>query len=83
MVDELSSIITNLDNFVQYVEEHPSKRSEWFDSDLLIVSSLVQKNYDKALVLLNYAKKTRRMCGWSFSDKDFYDLAFEYCQKQH
>jgi hypothetical protein len=80
-VDELSSIITNLDNFVQYVEQHPSKRSEWFDSDLLIVSSIVQKNYAKALSLLNYAKTTRGMCGWGFGDKDFYDLAIEYCQK--
>jgi hypothetical protein len=80
-VSELSSNITNLDNFVQYVEQHPSKRSEWFDSDLLIVSSIVQKNYNKGLSLLNYAKKTRGMCSWGFGDKDFYDLAIEYCQK--
>jgi hypothetical protein len=80
-VDEFSSSITNLDNFVQYVEERPSKRSEWFDSDLLIVSSIVQKNYAKALSLLKYAKKTRGMCSWGFGDKDFYDLAIEYCQK--
>ncbi|MBL7724751.1 MAG: hypothetical protein JNK27_11410 [Chitinophagaceae bacterium] len=80
-VDELSSTVSNIDNFVQFVEQHPSKRSEWFDSDLLIVSSIVQKNYDKALSLLDYAKKTRGMCGWSFGDKDFYDLAIEFCQK--
>ncbi len=80
-VDELSSSIVNLDNFVQYVEEHPSKRSEWFDSDLLIVSSIVQKDYDKTLSLLDYAKKTRGMCGWGFGDKDFYNLAIEYCQR--
>lgn len=80
-VDDLSSAVNDIDNFVQFVEHNPSKRSEWFDSDLLIVSSIVQKNYDKALSLLNYAKKTRGICGWSFGDKDFYDLAMEYCQK--
>jgi hypothetical protein len=81
-VDELSSNVNNIDNFVQFIEQHPSQRSEWFDSDLLIVSSIVQKNYDKALSLLDYAKKERGMCSWSFGDKNFYDLAIEYCQKQ-
>ena len=78
---DLSSAVNNIDTFVQFVERNPSKRSEWFDSDLLIVSSIVQKNYDKALSLLDYAKKTRGMCGWGSGDKDFYDLAIEYCQK--
>lgn len=80
-VDDLSSAVNDIDNFVQFVEHNSSKRSEWFDSDLLIVSSIVQKNYDKALSLLNYAKNTRGMCNWGFGDKDFYDLAMEYCQK--
>ena len=79
-VAELQSSITNLDSFITYVERHPSKRSEWFDSDLLIVTSIVQKKYDKALALLDYAKKNSGMCSWSFGDKDFYDLAIEYCQ---
>ena len=80
-VDDLSSAVDNIDNFVQFVESNPSNRSEWFDSDLLIVSSIVQKNYDKAHSLLDYAKKTRGMCSWDFDDKDFYDLAIEYCQQ--
>jgi hypothetical protein len=45
----------------------------------LIVTSIVQKNYEKALSLLDYAKRTRGMCSWGFGDKDFYDLAIEYC----
>ncbi|GEM_PF-2355527 len=80
-VDDLSSGVNNIDNFIKFVEHNPSQRSEWFDSDLLIVSSIVQKNYNKALSLLDYAKKTRGMCSWGFGDKDFYDLAIEYCQK--
>ena len=80
-VEELSRTVADLNDFVQFVEKHPSKRSEWFDSDLLIVSSIVQKNYDKALSLLDYAKKTRGMCSWGFGDKDFYDLAIEYCRE--
>jgi len=79
----ISSNITNLDTFIQYIEEHPNARdgSQWFDSDLLIVTSIVQQNYEKALSLLYYAKKTRGMCSWGFGDKDFYDLAVEYCLK--
>jgi hypothetical protein len=80
-VDKVSSNINNVKTFIEYIKYHPSKRSEWFDSDLLIVSSIVQKNYDKALELLDYAKKTRGMCGWSFGDKNFYDLAIDYCQR--
>lgn len=80
-VDELSATIMNLDNFEHYVKQNPSKKSEWFDSDLLIVTSIVQKNYNKALTLLDYAKRTRGMCSWGFGDKDFYDLAIEYCQR--
>jgi hypothetical protein len=79
-VDELQITTNNLDDFVTYVEQHPSKRSEWFDSNLLIMTFIVQKKYDNALSLLDYAKKNRGMCSWRFGDKDFYDLATEYCQ---
>jgi len=79
-VGDLQSTITNLDSFVSFIEQHPSKRSEWFDVDMLIVAFIVQNKYDKALSLLDYAKKNRGMCNWSFGDKDFYDLAIEYCE---
>jgi len=78
-VDKIQSVITDLDKFEKYINQHPSKRSEWFDSDLLIMTSIVQKNYDKAISLVEYAKKERGMCSWGFGDKDFYDLAIEYC----
>jgi len=72
----------NVNNIVQFIEQNSSKRSEWFDSDLLIVSSIVQKNYNKALSLLDYAKKARGMCSRDFEDKNFYDLVIGYCQKR-
>ncbi len=79
----ISSTISNLDGFAQYIEQHPNPidGSQWSDSNLLIVTSIVQQNYEKALVLIDYAKKTRGMCSWRFGDKDFYDLAIEYCLK--
>ena len=81
-VDKIQSTITDLDKFEKYIDQYPSKRSEWFDSDLLIMTSIVQKNYNKAISLLEYAKKERGMCSWGFDDdKDFYDLATEYCQR--
>jgi len=79
-VDELQSTIINLDTFISFVEQNPSKRSEWFDVDMLIVAFIVQQKYDRALSLLDYAKSNRGMCSWGFGDKDFYDLAIEYCQ---
>jgi len=78
-VDKIQSTITDLDKFEKYIEQYPSKRSEWVDCDLLIMTSIVQKNYDKAILLLEYAKKERGMCSWGFGEKDFYDLAREYC----
>jgi hypothetical protein len=80
-VDKIQSTITDLDKFKKYIEQYPSKRSEWFDTDLLIMTSIVQKSYDKAISLLEYAKKERGMCSWGFGEKDFYDLAIEYCQR--
>lgn len=79
-VDELQSTIINLEAFISFIEQNPSKRSEWFDVDMLIVAFIVQQKYDKALSLLDYAKTNRGMCSWGFGDKDFYDLAIEYCQ---
>jgi len=79
--DELSSTVTSVDSFEQYVERFPNQRSEWFDVDLLIVSYISQKKFEKALSLLDYAKQTRGMCNWSFDDKDFYDLATEFSLK--
>jgi hypothetical protein len=81
-VYEISTTIREINSFIEFVEKNPSKRSEWFDSDLLIVSSINQKDYNKALSLLDYAKKTRGMCSWGFGEKDFYDLAIEYSQAQ-
>jgi hypothetical protein len=80
-IDEVSSTITSIDDFVQQVENHPSKRNEWFDSDLLIVSSIAQKQYAKALTLIDHVNKTGGMCSWGFWEKDFYDLTIDYCQK--
>lgn len=69
--DELSSAITSVDSFEQYVERFPNQKSEWFDVDLLIVAYISQKKFDMALSLLDYAKKTRGMCSWNFGDKNF------------
>jgi hypothetical protein len=80
-VDKIQSAITNLNQFEKYIGEHPSKRSERFDSDLLIMTSIIQKKYNKAILLLEYAKKERGMCSFGFGNKDFYDLAIKYCQK--
>lgn len=80
-VEELQSTIVDIDTFISFIEQNPSKRSEWFDVDMLIVAFIVKQNYEKALSLLDNAKKNRGMCSWSFGDKDFYDLAIEYCQK--
>ena len=83
-VDELQSTIVNLDAFVSFIEQHPNDNGgEWFYNDMLIVTYIVQKKYDKALLLLDYAKKKRGMCSWEFGDKNFYfyDLAIEYCLK--
>ncbi|HMI05356.1 MAG TPA: hypothetical protein VK541_22900 [Pedobacter sp.] len=81
-VAELSSEITDIEKFINYIEQHPSKKSKWSDIDLLIMSFIVQKKYNKALSLVNVAKKNRGMCSWDFDDKDFYDLAIEYCQEK-
>jgi hypothetical protein len=70
-IDEVSSTIPSIDDFVQQVENHPSKRSEWFDSDLLIVSSIAQKHYAKALTLIDHVNKTGGMCSWGFGEKRF------------
>jgi|SRR5215831_439883 len=79
-VEELQSAMINLDSFASFIEQHPNQRSEWFDKDLLIVTFIVQKEYDKALTLLEYAKRNRGRARWGFGDKDFYDLGIEYCQ---
>ena len=81
-VDTLQSTITDLDNFVRYLEQNPDDENEWFDSDLKIMSLIIQKNYDKVFSLLDYAKKEEKVCSFGFGDKDFYDLAKEFCDNQ-
>ena len=81
-IDILQSTVTDIDNFVNYLEQNPDKENGWFDSDLIIVSAIIQKKYDKVLSLLDYAKRENKVCGFGFGDKNFYDLAREFCQKQ-
>jgi hypothetical protein len=80
-VDKLQSIVTDLDGFVKYVEQNPDG-DEWFDSNLIIMASIIQKKYDKVLSLLDYAKKEGKNSGFGFGGKDFYDLVREFCQRQ-
>jgi hypothetical protein len=79
-VDKLQSTISDLDSFVKYVEQNPTGEDQWFDSNLIIMASIIQKEYDKTLSLLDYAKKENKISGFGFGGKSFYDLAREYCQ---
>lgn len=81
-VDKLQSTISDLDSFVKYLEQNPDSDDEWFDSDLIIMASIIQKKYDKVLSLLDYAKKEDKDSSYGFGDKDFYDLARAYCQRK-
>ena len=81
-IDTLQSTVTNVDDFVKYLEQNPDSENDWFDSDLIIMTAIIQKKYDKVLSLLDYAKKEKKVCGFGFGDKDFYDLAREFSQKQ-
>ena len=80
-VDKLQTTISDIDSFVKYLEQNPDGDDEWFDSDLIIMASIIQKKYDRVFSLLDYAKKEDKNCCFGFDDKDFYDLAREFCQR--
>lgn len=82
-IETLQCTVTDLESFVKYLEQNQDSEDGWLDSDLIIMASIIQKKYDKALSLMDYAKKEGRICGFGFENKDFYDLAREFCQRQH
>ena len=75
-----SPAVSDLDSFVKYLEQNPDGDDDWFDSNLIIMASIIQKKYDKVLSLLDYAKKEEKNSG--FGGKDFYELAKEFCHRQ-
>lgn len=81
-VNQTQQRVTNIDTFISYIVDKPDRKDNWLDTDLLIVIYISQNNFEEALRLLLDAKERRGMCSYGFGDKDFYDLAIEYCQKR-
>jgi hypothetical protein len=80
-VNKVLEKVKDIDSFISYVLQNKKPEEDWGEIDLLIVIYIRENNFKEALRLLFDAKKRRGMCRYGFGEKNFYDLAIEYCQK--